>query len=135
MAQRGLSSEMSSSLLALGLSAFAFLFFKYAPEYEPTQNWVRGLPGWLATHGHAHLTLEEARTSPAVLESIEKAVERANRAVSRAESIRKFRILPGDLTIANGYLTPKLSIRRTEVIKDFAADIDALYETSDAHSD
>ena len=94
-----------------------------------------GLPGWLATHGHAHLTLEEARTSPAVLESIEKAVERANRAVSRAESIRKFRILPGDLTIANGYLTPKLSIRRTEVIKDFAADIDALYETSDAHSD
>jgi long-subunit acyl-CoA synthetase (AMP-forming) len=94
-----------------------------------------GLPGWLATHGHAHLTLEEARTSPAVLESIAKAVERANRAVSRAESIRKFRILPGDLTIANGYLTPKLSIRRTEVIKDLAAEIDALYETSDAHSD
>jgi long-chain acyl-CoA synthetase len=92
-----------------------------------------GLPGWLATHGHAHLTLEEAVTSTAVIESIEKAVERANRAVSRAESIRKFRILPGDLTIANGYLTPKLSIRRTEVIKDFAAEIDALYETSDVH--
>jgi hypothetical protein len=48
MARRGLSSEMSSSILALGLSAFAFLFFKYAPEYEPTQNWIRGLPGWLA---------------------------------------------------------------------------------------
>ena len=91
-----------------------------------------GLPGWLATHGHAHLTLEEAITSPAVLQSIEKAVERVNRAVSRAESIRKFRILEGDLTIANGYLTPKLSIRRTEVIKDFAAEIDALYETTDA---
>jgi len=94
-----------------------------------------GLPGWLATHGHAHLTLDEARTSPAVLESIEKAVERANRAVSRAESIRKFRILPGDLTIANGYLTPKLSIRRTEVIKDFATEIDAIYEPSETHSD
>ena len=48
MAKRGLSSEMSSIILALGLSAFAFLFFKYAPEYEPQQNWVRGLPGWLA---------------------------------------------------------------------------------------
>jgi len=48
MAQRGLSSEMSSIILALGLSAFAFLFFKYAPDYEPQYNWVRGLPGWLA---------------------------------------------------------------------------------------
>ena len=48
MAQRGLSSEMSSIILALGLSAFAFLFFKYAPNYEPQHHWVRGLPGWLA---------------------------------------------------------------------------------------
>jgi len=48
MAQRGLSSEMSSIILALGLSAVAFLFFKYVPGYEPTQNWVRGLPGWIA---------------------------------------------------------------------------------------
>jgi hypothetical protein len=48
MAQRGLSSEMSSIILALGLSGFAFLFFKYAPNYEPQMHWVRGLPGWLA---------------------------------------------------------------------------------------
>jgi long-chain acyl-CoA synthetase len=93
---------------------------------------AEGLPGWLTTHDHPPLTLEQAATDPAVLESIDKAVTRANRAVSRPESIRKFRILDGDLTIANGYLTPKLSIRRADVIKDFAADIDALYSAADA---
>ena len=48
MAQRGLSAEMSSILLALGVSALAFIFFKYFPDYSPELNWIRGLPGWLA---------------------------------------------------------------------------------------
>ena len=46
--RRGLSAEMSSILLALALSAFAFVFFKYVPGYSPDANWIRGLPGWLA---------------------------------------------------------------------------------------
>jgi len=48
MAQRGLSAEMSSILLALGVSAASFVFFKYLPDYSPQQDWVRGLPGWLS---------------------------------------------------------------------------------------
>jgi long-chain acyl-CoA synthetase len=48
--------------------------------------------------------------------------------VSRAESVRKFRILSTDLTIANGYLTPKFSVRRTKVLEDYAGEVDALYE-------
>ena len=47
--------------------------------------------------------------------------------MSRAESIRKIRVLPEDLTEANGYLTPSLKVKRALVLKDFAADIDALY--------
>jgi hypothetical protein len=46
--RRGLSAEMSSIILALGVSALAFIFFKYFPDYSPERNWVRGLPGWLA---------------------------------------------------------------------------------------
>jgi hypothetical protein len=46
--QRGLSAEMSSIILALGVSAVAFVWFRYFPNYSPEQNWVRGLPGWLA---------------------------------------------------------------------------------------
>jgi hypothetical protein len=39
---------MWSIILALGISFFAFIFFKYVPEYTPERNFVRGLPGWLA---------------------------------------------------------------------------------------
>ena len=46
--RRWLSAEMWSILLALAMSAFAFVFFKYFPEYSPNANWIRGLPGWLA---------------------------------------------------------------------------------------
>ena len=74
------------------------------------------------------MTLAEAAKDADVLASLDKAVEKANKAVSRAESVRKYRILDTDLTIANGYLTPKLSIRRNEVLKDFAGEIDALYD-------
>ncbi len=87
-----------------------------------------GVPGWLAAHGKPEMTLAEAATDADVLASLDKAVEKANKAVSRAESVRKYRILESDLTIANGYLTPKLSIRRNEVLKDYAHEVDALYE-------
>jgi hypothetical protein len=48
MLKRGLSAEMSSILLSLAVSAAAFVFFKYVPNYSPQQDWVRGLPGWLS---------------------------------------------------------------------------------------
>ncbi len=90
-----------------------------------------GVPGWLTAHGKPAMTIEEAAKDPDVLASLDKAVERTNKAVSRAESIRKYRILDRDLTIAEGYLTPKLSVRRAEVLKDFAADVEALYTTDE----
>ncbi|RHA40291.1 AMP-dependent synthetase/ligase [Cellulomonas rhizosphaerae] len=86
-----------------------------------------GVPGWLAAHNKPALSMAEAAADADVLASIDKAVERANKAVSRAESIRKYRILDTDLTIANGYLTPKLSVKRSLVLKDFSAEVDALY--------
>jgi hypothetical protein len=46
--QRGLSAEMSSIILALGVSIAAFLWFRFFPNYSPEQNWIRGLPGWFA---------------------------------------------------------------------------------------
>jgi long-chain acyl-CoA synthetase len=91
---------------------------------------AEALPGWLAAHGHTEMTVEQAAKDPAVLASLDKAIEKTNEAVSRAESIRKYRILEEDLTIANGYLTPKLSVKRNQVLKDFATEIDALYDGS-----
>ena len=85
------------------------------------------LPGWLTTHGLPSMTVAEAREHPAVLAALDRAVERANDAVSRAESVRKIHVLEEDFTEANGYLTPSLKVKRALVISDFADTIDALY--------
>ena len=85
------------------------------------------LPGWLSNHGLPAMSVDEAATDPAVLEALDRAADRANEAVSRAESIRKLRVLTTDFTEANGYLTPSLKVKRALILKDFAADIDTLY--------
>jgi long-chain acyl-CoA synthetase len=58
---------------------------------------------------------------------IQTAVDETNKAVSRAESIRKFTILPVDFTIAGGHLTAKLSVKRHVVAQQFAREIDELF--------
>lgn len=90
------------------------------------------LPGWLSNHGLPAMDVGTAATDPAVLAALDRAVTRANEAVSRAESIRKIAVLRTDFTEANGYLTPSLKVKRALVHRDFAAEIDALYEDSRA---
>ncbi len=83
---------------------------------------------WQARHPNlAGASLAELADAPELVAEIQLAVDEANKAVSRAESIRRFRVLPVDFTELNGYLTPSLKVRRSVVAKDFAADIDQLY--------
>lgn len=86
------------------------------------------LPGILLAHGIPDAPLDQLVTDSRVRAIVQTAVNSANEAVSISEAIKKFSILPTDLTIDNGYLTPKLSIRRHVVTADFAKEIDALYE-------
>jgi long-chain acyl-CoA synthetase len=85
------------------------------------------IPGWLANHGKSALTPDQARIDPDIRASLERAVARTNEVVSRAESIREFRLLAGDFTEENGYLTPSMKVKRDLVLRDFAAEVDALY--------
>jgi long-chain acyl-CoA synthetase len=86
------------------------------------------LEHWKQQHGKpASATAAELATDPDLVAEIQAAVDDANKAVSRAESIRRFRVLGTDFTEDSGHLTPSLKIRRSVVLKDFAADIDALY--------
>jgi long-chain acyl-CoA synthetase len=64
---------------------------------------------------------------PELRGEIAAAVEEANRAVSRAEQIRKFQILPGDFTEESGELTPTLKVKRAVVMQRYADDVAALY--------
>ncbi|GAA1866301.1 long-chain fatty acid--CoA ligase [Myceligenerans crystallogenes] len=95
---------------------------------------AEGLPGWLKMEGKPGMSADEARRDPDVLAALDQVVLRANNAVSKAESIRKFTVIPGDLTIENGYLTPKFSVRRAIVLKDFADDIERLYQDKNKDS-
>ncbi|WP_313022262.1 AMP-dependent synthetase/ligase [Mobilicoccus sp.] len=85
------------------------------------------VPAWAASHGRDDLTPEACLTDPMVREHIQMAVDRANGTVSRAESVRSFRIIPGDFTEANGYLTPSLKLKRKEIMRDFEGDVEAIY--------
>ena len=85
------------------------------------------LPLWLSSHGLEEMTVVDAARDPRVRAALERAVARANEAVSRAESIRTFEVLPTDFTVANGLLTPSLKVRRAEAERRFSAEIEALY--------
>ena len=85
------------------------------------------LPDWLRKHGLPRCSPAEAAQLPEVQASLERAIERANKAVSRAESIRKFRIIDASFTVENGYVTPSMKLRRRKVIADYAREIDELY--------
>lgn len=94
------------------------------------------LPAWLKSQGQpSDLSLEDASTNEKVVAEVQRAVDRANSHVSRAESIRKFHILDSDLTEASGHLTPKLSIKRNVILKDFAGVIEEMYAGSRADAD
>jgi long-chain acyl-CoA synthetase len=85
------------------------------------------LKGWIAANNKSGATLETLLNDPDLIAVIQTAVDEANKAVSKAESIRKFTILPTDFTIAGGQLTAKLSLKRHVIGEQYAAEIAALF--------
>ncbi len=88
---------------------------------------VDALPGWLRGKGLPEMTIAEAVQHTFVRDHLDKAVARVNKAVSRAESIRKYDILLDDFTVENGYLTPSLKVKRASVLEDYKDIIEAMY--------
>jgi len=87
------------------------------------------LPLWLESKGKsADLTPEQLREDEDVVAAVQSAVDDANKAVSKAEAIKKFRILGTDFTEANGLLTPSLKLKRSAVLKEFDSEVEALYQ-------
>ena len=85
------------------------------------------IKGWIATNKKDGASIATLRNDPDLIAVIQTAVDEANKAVSKAESIRKFTILAEDFTIAGGQLTAKLSVKRHVVAEQYASEIDALY--------
>lgn len=72
---------------------------------------------------------------PQLTADIQRAVDDANAVVSRAESIRAFRVVPDEFTEANGLLTPSLKVRRRAVLDAYAAEIDDIYRSRPRKAD
>jgi long-chain acyl-CoA synthetase len=85
-------------------------------------------PGWKERNGKSpSASVGDLADDPDLIAEIDLAVKEANEAVSKAEAIRKFRILPVDFTEDTGELTPTMKVKRKVVAEKFAADIEAIY--------
>jgi long-chain acyl-CoA synthetase len=84
--------------------------------------------GWKQRNGKSsHASVGDLATDSDLMAEVDLAVKQANTAVSHAEQIRKFRILPVDFTEDTGELTPTLKVKRKVVAEKFADEIAALY--------
>ena len=85
---------------------------------------------WKAAAGKpAGATPADLARDPDLLAEIQDAVDAGNAAVSAAESVRRFQVLPGEFTVQSGHLTPSLKVRRAAIMADFAGDVAALYDS------
>ena len=84
-------------------------------------------PEWAEENGLGGKSIAELREEPLVKAAIQEAIDVANKAVSKAESVRTFRILDEDFTIEGGELTPTLKVKRAIIGKKYGHVIDEIY--------
>lgn len=82
---------------------------------------------WLSRTKRPAVPAAELVDDPAMLAELRTAVAAANATVSSAEAVKHIRLLPVDLTEESGHLTPTMKLKRSVVMVDFAADVEALY--------
>ncbi|MET7383724.1 AMP-dependent synthetase/ligase [Streptomyces sp. NPDC005529] len=85
---------------------------------------------WRASRANRDTAARDAREENELREEVRRAVAGANSTVSRAEAIRVFRVLAEPFDLANGLLTPSLKLRRDAIAQRYAAEIEAMYQTS-----
>ncbi|WP_435271033.1 AMP-dependent synthetase/ligase [Streptomyces sp. 1222.5] len=87
-----------------------------------------GITHWRQMIGKHPVPPELLTGDPELAAVLQRAVDEANKLVSRPESIRRFAVLPVDFTEWSGHLTPSMKLRRDQVMRDFAKDVESLYE-------
>lgn len=84
-------------------------------------------PAWAAQQNKGDVTVADMVNDPELNATIQAAVDEANKAVSHAEAIKKFAILPVDWTEEGGQMTPSLKLKRSVVMQEFADEVEQLY--------
>ncbi|MFG2712546.1 AMP-dependent synthetase/ligase [Streptomyces goshikiensis] len=86
-----------------------------------------GLAHWRQMHKKQGVPVRELVRDEELRADVQRAVDEANRLVSRAESIRRFTVLPGEFTEQRGHLTPSMKLKRAAIARDYGREIDELY--------
>jgi long-chain acyl-CoA synthetase len=85
-------------------------------------------PDWKSKNGKPKdATVADLVDDDDLRAAVQAAIDEANKAVSHAEAIKAFRILPTDWSVDSGHLTPSLKVKRNVVLADHQSDVDALY--------
>lgn len=86
-----------------------------------------GITHWRQMNGKHPVPPELLVGDPELEAVLQRALDEANKLVSRPESIRRFAVLPVDFTEVAGHLTPSMKLRRQQIMQDFAAEVESLY--------
>ncbi|MEU9673475.1 MULTISPECIES: AMP-dependent synthetase/ligase [Streptomyces] len=86
--------------------------------------------GWAAENGLAGRSYAEVVAAPQTVELIDGYVTRLNEGLQRWQTIKKFRLLPRDLDVEHGELTPSLKLKRPVVEREYQGLIDEMYAGS-----
>ncbi len=83
---------------------------------------------WAAVNGMPHADYDEIVRSEAAHQAVQHFIDRANGRLERWETVKRFTILPHELSVDDGLVTPSMKIRRANIDKRFGAEIDAMYD-------
>ncbi|MFF4136290.1 AMP-dependent synthetase/ligase [Streptomyces mirabilis] len=86
-----------------------------------------GVTHWRQMIGKHPVPPELLTDDPELNVILQRAIDEANKLVSRPESIRRFAVLPGDFTELAGHVTPTMKLRRAAIERDFSKEIEELY--------
>ena len=89
---------------------------------------LQGVGHWLRMNGRQPADAELLVDDEELRQVLQRAVDEANKLVSRPESIRRFTVLPVDFTEEDGHLTPSMKLRREAIAERFASQIEELYD-------
>jgi len=108
------------------MRALALQWMDRLAEWQPLL--VGGVAaGWATEHKLGTTDVKELRSKPEVRDMVQRAIDEVNSKVARVEQIKKFEILPHDLTQETGELTPTLKVKRNVVYEKYADEFKALY--------
>ena len=113
------SPGISQAVLVGDNKPFVSALVTLDPDSLPDQLEHIGLP--------KTMSLQDASVHPKIREYVQKAVDEVNSFVSKAESIREFRVLPTDFTEKAGHLTPSMKVKRVKVLEDFSVYVEDMY--------